>query len=340
MTMRKTSKASDDGVQHYVAQQILRNFCVEPVTKESPQIWVYDKKTDRTFRTNIKNVAAEHDFYNFTEDGYEYTVDPGLTRLERAFVKCLRKIIAGRSLAGLTPDDKELLLMFIAVQKVRGKDLRESLWDMQEGVAAAFRQRGDDLANVENFEILDEKGIKRDSIRMMTNLAQTFVPHLRDKQLVLFETHPPHLYYISDTPVVMQNTIHPRNSLKSGLGLAVDGIEIYLPVSRTLTLALLWSGYRSALMLAYQKHMAIKQRDPDEAAIQEIPGTSSVEALVYGLQTGNAVLSGLQNVLNLNSLQVAYSSRYVYCATNDFELVREMLKEHPNLREVQRVLVD
>lgn len=338
--MRKTSKTPEGGVQHYVAQQILRNFRVEPMTTEHSQIWVYDKKTDRTFRTNVKNVAAEHDFYGYTEDGHEYTVDPSLTRLERAFVKCLRKVIVERSLAGLTPDERDLLLTFVAVQKVRGKDLRESLWGIQEGVADAFRRSGDNLANVENFETLDEAGIKRDSIRMITTLPQRLMPYLRDKQLMLFETRPPLVYYISDTPVAMQNTIHPQNSLKSGIGLAVDGIEIYFPVSKTLTLALLWSGYRPALMLAFQKHMALKQRDPEEANRQQIPGTSSLEALVDGLQTGNAVPSGVQNVLNLNSLQVIYSSRYIFSATDDFELVQEMLRQHPNLREVQRVLVD
>jgi hypothetical protein len=48
-------------LQHYVPQFYLRSFASEG--GKTPRIWCYDKARQKAFKTNIKNVAAERNFY-------------------------------------------------------------------------------------------------------------------------------------------------------------------------------------------------------------------------------------------------------------------------------------
>ena len=57
--------------QHYVPQFILRNFTVG----DGKQIHVFDKQDEKSFRTNIRNIAAETGFYNFDIKEYKFTTD-------------------------------------------------------------------------------------------------------------------------------------------------------------------------------------------------------------------------------------------------------------------------
>jgi hypothetical protein len=52
-----------------------------------------------------------------------------------------------------------------------------------------------------------------------------------------------------------------------------------------------------------------------------------------GLVKGTAIKLIEDNITMLNSLQVIYSSRFVYCETNYFDLVQRMIKDNPKYRE-------
>lgn len=53
--------------------------------------------------------------------------------------------------------------------------------------------------------------------------------------------------------------------------------------------------------------------------------------LSEALTTGHPLSFSRENVENLNSLQVANSERYLFSSSDDFDLVRQMLDEHPEL---------
>ena len=61
--------------------------------------------------------------------------------------------------------------------------------------------------------------------------------------------------------------------------------------------------------------------------------------MVAAIDRGVPLLQDRDNVLNVNSLQVRYSARYVYSGTDDFSLVRAMLRDHPRLRTGPRLHV-
>lgn len=46
--------------QHYVPKLLLRGFAEGP----NEQVYVFDKATDRAFRTSIRNIAGEVGFYD------------------------------------------------------------------------------------------------------------------------------------------------------------------------------------------------------------------------------------------------------------------------------------
>ena len=66
-------------VDHYVPQFLLKNFSVDP---NKPQVWAYDKSTGRSFRTNVRNIAAEKGFYRLEVGGRTLSLEEGLSTLE------------------------------------------------------------------------------------------------------------------------------------------------------------------------------------------------------------------------------------------------------------------
>ena len=64
--------------QHYVPQLVLRNFTVG----DGKQIYVFDKQDEKSFITNIRNIAAETGFYNFDVKEFKFTIEPALSDLE------------------------------------------------------------------------------------------------------------------------------------------------------------------------------------------------------------------------------------------------------------------
>jgi hypothetical protein len=101
-------------------------------------------------------------------------------------------------------------------------------------------------------------------------------------------------------------------------GLKCDGIEIYLPLSPRVTLACL---------------------DPilvDLMVLEEALAGRSQEA--EGWKQGKAAMLDA-NVVHLNSLQVIEAERFVFSQIDDFDLVREMIKDHPHLKTGPRAQI-
>ena len=61
-----------------------------------------------------------------------------------------------------------------------------------------------------------------------------------------------------------------------------------------------------------------------------------VLAILEGIQAGKPVLTLAADTLkHLNSLQVTYSSRFVYGPSDNFSLAREIVAGQPEIRDVQ-----
>ncbi len=125
----------------------------------------------------------------------------------------------------------------------------------------------------------------------MLEQSKKFSEILMTKVWMLSESN--NSFLISDNPVTLQNTTD-TSEIRGTLGLESFGIEIYLPLAPSLTLCLFCeklfknSGYN-------KKYIPNLTCEPE-------------------------------NVENINSLQIAYSERFILSHKNEFELVKKQLK--------------
>ncbi len=83
---------------------------------------------------------------------------------------------------------------------------------------------------------------RKEYLQSIPQFTRDFLPHLLDKDLLLYRTDPSRPFCISDHPVTLNNTFNTGDGLRGTLGLGVHGIEIYLPISDELTLAYMCSS--------------------------------------------------------------------------------------------------
>jgi hypothetical protein len=312
--------------QHYVPQFILRNFTVG----DGNQIFVFDKQNEKSFKTNIRNVAAESDFYNFDIDEYQFTIESGLGQLEGQTSEAFEKIIKDKSLSNLDDDDRVKIASFISVQIYRTRHFRDKLSDISKGMSERSRLYGFD-PDQEGFpKPLNEKEIKDVSIKMVMRDSEELIPHILDKKWMLYETTESDPFYISDNPIVRQNR-KDFGPLWGNLGLAVTGIEVYFPLTKTLSMAMLCQSYEETFQDELKKFEFLRAVLPGFE--RQLPvDLEWIERHRRGYEEGAAVSMMAENVVNHNSLQVKWSSRFVFSSKNDFSLVREMIAAEPRFK--------
>jgi hypothetical protein len=310
--------------QHYVPRFLLRNF-----TSGGKQlIWAFDKHKDITFQTNIKNVAAERGFYDIKTSDSVLTLEPGLAKLEDKTSSIISELIKSKRLTSLGEESRKTLAYFLTVQFVRTKQHRVIIDALQGSLAAHLEKRGATTADVERLIGLPtEESSKKLSLRTVVG-ALEFVPLLLDKTWVLFETERWDSLYISDNPMTLHNRQDHRPY--GSLGLAVPGIEIYFPLSTTVCLALMCSSLGQESVNALERLQFL-----DQAGVKVdnfLEDASATREFCAGVVNGTPNLLKKENVTMLNSLQVTFSSRFVYCETDNFDLVRTMIKDDPKYR--------
>jgi hypothetical protein len=134
---------SDARGQHHVPCMLQDAFAV-PGKGRKPQVHVFDKHDGRTFRTSPENILHERDFNTFEYGGATYCLEGGMGKIEDQTAPILRRIITSRSLADLTAEERAKVLVFTALQRVRGVSIRASMVDMVEQMRERIRAEGHD----------------------------------------------------------------------------------------------------------------------------------------------------------------------------------------------------
>ncbi len=306
--------------QHYVPQLVLRNFA----SGRNKQIHVFDKSTGKTFRTSVRNVASESGFYDFQVGENAHSLDPLLTKVEEATKELLRKILQLRALDWLNEDERATLALFTTMQMLRTTAQRKQIFDLNEQLRMVIERSGGDPNNVKGFYNVSEEQARIGSIRMLPELAIKLSPHFMNKSWMLYSTPSQHSFYISDNPVVRQNTTN-QDPLRGTSGLGVPGIEIYFPISGTVCLGFLCTSIEATILEAQAKVTEYGMPIP------------ALDKWIEPLKGRTPLALETENVKNLNSIQVINAERYVFSANGDFSLVREMLETHPELSQGPRL---
>lgn len=307
-------------IQHYIPQFLLRNFCVGPKEK----VWAYDKSTGKSFETNIRNVGGEREFYELDLGVGTVSLEAGLSKLEGEAGAVIDRIIGARSLGVLSEDDRVVLAIFVAVQMQRGPHTREHMLAVNEELRRVLKDRFG-IEDGDFLELTPEEA-KAMTMKSLTD-PRKLAEQIMGKAWLMFETTPAHPFFIGDNPVSMQNNTEGWGPLRGKIGLAVPGIEIYMPISSSLTLAFLCRSHETMIRDGVVRMRTSIVRDPSVTI-----GFGDLLDWRRAFRTGVALPSKPDNVLNHNSLQVSYAERYVFSSTADFELVEAMIKDNEEFR--------
>jgi len=307
-----------DTKQHYVAQMLTLGFETEP---GSNQVYVFDKRDGRTFATNVANIAAERGFYDLGTS----TLDTGMTRADSAAAAIIDTIREHQSLAATPPADRHTLAEFVVLQFLRTRGFQERFKHTGQSLVEAVRRHGMEPPE-EWEEHLKTERAREQSLRVIPEFLPEFLPHLLDKDLLLYKTESAVPFSISDNPVALYNTTNDGDGIRGTLGFAVRGIEIYLPISKTLTLAY----FCPSLGMAFERL---------QSNLHGIGGLFSEEAFYYlqSRDTGKAMTLSPENVRFQNSLQIRNAERFVLSSRDDFADAANMVAENPNARFGPRV---
>lgn len=306
--------------QHYVPQALLRGFLSDEARE---QLQAFDKHTRRQFSTTIRNVAAERDFY--TLDGSD-VLDTAMNRADDWIAPILRQLRDTRNLRRLSQEQIAILAGFTALQMIRTRSVLEQWRDIGIQLAARMEELGGSLSP-EIAAAVDPERQREMFLSAIPRQSGDFMKHLLNKSILLFESDGALPFWIADNPVAKNNTLNPGDGIVGTLGLAVKGIEIYLPISSTLTVAFMCPTIAAS-------HAELGER-------MRRMGFISLKAheYLYALRTGRPMRLTFENVRFQNSLQVMNAERFVFSSGNDFRDASEMIAANEEVASGPRAQV-
>jgi hypothetical protein len=306
--------------QHYVPQFLLRNFA----STGKEQLYVYDKKEGRCFRAKVQKIAAENGLYDLQSPDGKTSVEPMLSKLEGDASAVIQKLIKSQNVKSLSSDEKVVISLFTGIQMLRVTAMVDTIFDLTETI----RKKWGTLSGMPENEIEARKQARQSLVNNLS-LAKNFAPQFLNKTWLLLKAHEKSEFYISDNPVVMHNI--RRTPLHGNLGLAVTGIEIYLPLSPKLTLAFFCKSKEQSLLISKTQYDLLKKLNV------AIPGNLSSSKqtffeIIHCLETGEPIQISEQVICFQNELQIWHSSRFLFSKSGEFDLVKDAVKRDPSLK--------
>ena len=269
--------------QHLVPQFLLKNFA----SRDEAFIWAYDKnekynEQNRIKERAIKKVASKKYFYDKNikdpKGSYEYM----LQEVENNSAPIIAEIIRAKCIKGLSKEERMTLSLFIVTQILRTKGNLLQCESRTESISKHLEEKW----NIKRPDI-DSRKVWFSTLQK----HEIFKEIIMNKIWVLYESN--NSFLISDNPVTLQNVIN-TNKHRGTLGIDSPGIEIYLPLSPSLTICMFCEKFFE------QSGYYIKQ----------IPNE----------------ISKPEKVENLNFLQIASSDRFIFSHKNDFKFVEKAIK--------------
>ncbi len=310
--MQKTKK------QHFVPQFLLRKFAYNPNAKVK-RLHIHDKWENRSYPNSVGNVGCKNSLYDIGE----VSLEPALEKLDSRTADVINKILKEEALPSISQSDLMQLGTFLCVQLVRtmqSKDIQNKL--TQFIFELAEKRSGNRIVNGETESPQEEQ------IAFLTLLKDCteFLPHLsKNKIWFLLKACEGEEFQIGDCPFVRNNRIPIEH--EGNLGLASPGIELYLPLSSKIILAVYCESLGEAVrkkLSEYRMQAFMKTTLPSD--FTEFDHLIALENAMTG---GPACVCNREMVMYLNSLQIKWARRYIFSKSKDFSLVKKMLEDAP-----------
>ncbi len=319
--------------EHYVPQGYLENWCIPG----SKQVNVFDKEKDEIRTNSIEDIASENYFYDLNLEGVlskeeikfynlegvdlsriddkQYIENYFANHIEGAFKTLLEKLIFRsramspwkiRHCSFIKKKDVRSFSVFMALQYIRVKDVRNSIEELADLLQQALTDQGAPQSMIEKYGSISKKEVKYVHGRMIfdskeiSKIANTFADHI----WLLLKNNTKKPFFTSDNPI--GTTEHIKHPYMSMGGLSAKGVEVFFPLAPDLMLILLEKTHHS--IFASKNHHIIEIDEPEI-------------------------------VEDYNSRCVMNSSRCIFSQTNDFSIIERMKNINPNILHLPKSIL-
>jgi hypothetical protein len=298
---------------HFVPQAQLRHFAADP---ERRFLFVFDKRTDRSYRTSILNAGSQNDFNSVTLPGGKWNFEHLFQEVDSRSARLVAEIISRHSLAWLTEDDRLALADLFATQLLRTQFSRTTRKHLVEQLREITREIGYDPDDNPQLAMPSDAALRLGAVRAFLD-RQAHASELLRLVPALYAAGGEGRFILSDHPIARTNAF-PYGDI----GLASPGVLVLLPISPELAIAL-------------HCPTIVQRYELVEAA--DIEPKRKARMLRYrdGLRGGEPIAIDDEMVLSLNGLQVSQSARYLYSHVDAFDFAREILTRRPARRVVE-----
>jgi hypothetical protein len=335
--------------QHYVPKFVLRGFLSNETNE---RVHVYDKHDDKHFQTSIKNIMAERRFNEFDlNEEYRASFEPIACAAEEQVLPAFREVVERRRLSE-EPMQKAALALMVAFQFLRTKAHRDRWQAVEESIVSIVEAEGgrmQDIRGWEDWEPANEDSLKREHLLTMQSGLTEFTQIIAAKDFILAEPAPGTTFYIGDNAVALANS--RKFGPYGNIGLALPGIEIYMPLTADLMLCAWCPSLLGDLRKDHEERKMTRRGEllAQVGAGQLSPATMKAmlervaplerfsDELLQNAAEGRPVPSDPKNMEYYNSLQTNWAYRYVISREGDFEFARSVNMANPTLRRGHRI---
>ena len=308
---------ADAKKHHYIPQFLLRNFAFD----RRRRLYVFDKRTDRVFVASVADAAAENRLYEFSIDGTVGTIEPSLAEFESEAASALAAVLSEDNLGGTTAYQRAVMSGLICHLLLRSPQQRGMIRHITAEARRRVTEMGADPDKVPQLAVFDANEEKQYTATVLPELTKQFAPVVAGKTWVLHGIPEEHTLYISDNPVTMHN--ERRRDGRGNLGLAVEGVEVYLPLSPHRC----WGLYCPTVIAELES-----KQEQWRSLHPSTQPPANVNQFLEVARSGGCAPLPKQTIEVVNSLQVGNAERYVFAGVDDFDFARELLADHPRLR--------
>jgi hypothetical protein len=310
--MKSFSLTSNVKGQHTVPRFLLNYFGYG--NRKVKQLHTFDKQNNRIFTQSVKDASTRNRFYNFDSNIENASLESMLGVIENDVAPIFERIVAEESIKSLTKSEREIVSVFIVVQRARTFGSMQQLNELSK----LF------------IDVLPEDENTNNRNTFLTSIIEQMklTPYILNKNWVLYSTDTECSFYISDNPVTFHN--HIKMEERGNLGLDVKGIQIHMPLTPTLSIAFLCPTVTDLFEKAAKQIEIIMKNEPD--LLCKIKRPDSILDAAKHIKNGTPHKLEVQNVIFQNSLQVTFSEQYIFSSNNDFSLVQDIASDQGEIK--------
>jgi hypothetical protein len=335
-------KLSEPRRHHSVPRFLLQGFAVKK--GNAYQTRVFDKRDARSFPASIRDVMVERDFNSIKTEAGVISLETYISNIEDAVAPIVAKLVKAEKASVLTGAEKQHIALFVALQLVRGTGYRAQFLDLAKQFRDVLERRAGEYAD-QLPNVPDDDAVKLQALHTIAKSLPEFAAHLRHKDMLIFRAPKNRGFLIGDNPVVMDN--HRDFGFYGNIGLAVAGIQIYLPLSESIALGLWAPDIREEMKTRMEDVRKSKERisalatigndlirSNARAALAEVEAKASeIEHRIRRMDEGGPIHCDEENMDRFNSMQIYYAERFLASADGNFDLPKRMMVEVPKVRE-------